>query len=255
MMNFLKTPSFRLDGKRALVTGASRGIGWAAACALAEAGAEVVLVARSEPELQSACEGIRSAGGKVMPWVLDVRDAQAVRQGIAQRGPFHVLVNNAGTNRPQLAVDVDDDDLDSLIDLNLRAAFIVAREVARGLLAANMRGSLINISSQMGHVGSPRRSVYCATKHALEGMTKALACELGPHGVRVNTLCPTFVETDMTRAMFEDSKFLDSVMQKIVLGRLATLDDLMGPILFLASDASAMVTGTALLVDGGWTAA
>lgn len=253
-MALLTMPSWRLDGRRALVTGASRGIGLAAAQVLAQAGAEVVLAARGTDELEAACASLRATGARAAPWVLDVRDSAAVREGMQRLGPFQILVNNAGTNRPKHVTDVDDDDLDTLLDLNLRSAFIMAREFARALIASGQPGSVINVSSQMGHVGSPGRSVYCATKHGVEGMTKALACDLGPHGIRVNTLCPTFVETDMTREMLRDSAFHRFVMDHIVLGRLARLEDLMGPILFLASDASAMVTGTALLVDGGWTA-
>lgn len=253
-MALLTMPSWRLDGRRALVTGASRGIGLAAAQVLAQAGAEVVLAARGADELEAACASLCATGARAAPWVLDVRDSAAVREGMQRLGPFQVLVNNAGTNRPKHVTDVDDDDLDTLLDLNLRSAFIMAREFSRALIALGQPGSVINVSSQMGHVGSPGRSVYCATKHGVEGMTKALACDLGPHGIRVNTLCPTFVETDMTREMLRDSTFHRFVMDHIVLGRLARLEDLMGPILFLASDASAMVTGTALLVDGGWTA-
>jgi NAD(P)-dependent dehydrogenase (short-subunit alcohol dehydrogenase family) len=253
-MALLTMPSWRLDGRRALVTGASRGIGLAAAQVLAQAGAEVVLAARGVDELEAACASLRATGARAAPWVLDVRDSAAVREGMQRLGPFQILVNNAGTNRPKHVTDVDDDDLDTLLDLNLRSAFIMAREFSRALIASGQPGSVINVSSQMGHVGSPGRSVYCATKHGVEGMTKALACDLGPHGIRVNTLCPTFVETDMTREMLRDSAFHRFVMDHIVLGRLARLEDLMGPILFLASDASAMVTGTALLVDGGWTA-
>ncbi len=250
----LRTPSLRLDGRRALVTGASRGIGLAAAHAMAQAGAHVVLAARGQADLQAACHAIQAEGGQAEAWVLDVTDAAAVRQGMAQRGPFQVLVNNVGTNRPKPLVEVSDDDLDTVLALNVRAAFVVAREAARVLTAAALPGSFINVSSQMGHVGSPGRTVYCATKHALEGLTKALACELGPQGIRVNSLCPTFVETDMTRAMLRDPTFRQKVLGHIALGRLASLQDLMGPVLFLASDAAAMVTGSALLVDGGWTA-
>ena len=249
------TPSFSLHGKRALVTGAGRGIGLAAAHALAQAGASVVLAARTREQLDSACSIINADGGLAEAWCVDVTDPLAVREGIERLGPFSILVNNAGTNRPALLVDMRDEDLDAVIDLNVKAAFYVAREVARGLLRAAIPGSLINISSQMGHVGGPRRTVYCATKHAIEGFTKALAWELGPANIRVNSVCPTFIETEMTRKMLEDETFREYVTSRIALGRVARLEDVMGAIVFLASDASAMVTGSALMVDGGWTAA
>ena len=178
----------------------------------------------------------------------------AVAAALAARAPFQILVNNAGTNRPALAVDVSEADYDAVMAINVKGAFFVAREVARRLIGAGLAGSIIQVSSQMGHVGSPRRSVYCASKHAIEGMTKALAWELGPHGIRVNTLCPTFIETAMTRAQLQQPEFRDFVLSKIALGRVGQLADVMGPVVFLASDASAMVTGSALLVDGGWTA-
>ena len=250
-----QTPSFSLRGKRALVTGAGRGIGLAAAHALAQAGASVVLAARTLEQLESACSAIKADGGLAEAWCVDVTDPAAVRAGIERLGPFTVLVNNAGTNRPALLVDTCDEDLDAVLDLNVKAAFHVAREVARGLLGATLPGSLINISSQMGHVGGPRRTVYCATKHALEGLTKALAWELGPANIRVNSICPTFIETAMTRKMFEDAAFREYVTSRIALGRMARLEDVMGAIVFLAGDAAAMVTGSALMVDGGWTAA
>ena len=250
-----KTPDFSLRGRRALITGAGRGIGLAAAHALAQAGAHVVLAARTREQIDAACSAIRSNGGGAEAWCVDVTDPAAVRAGIEQLGPFPILVNNAGTNRPALLIDTHDDDIDAVLDLNVRAAIHVAREVARGLVAASMPGSLINISSQMGHVGGPRRTIYCATKHALEGFTKALAWELGPANIRVNSICPTFVETEMTRKMFEDAAFRDYVTSRIALGRMARLEDIMGAVVFLAGDAAAMVTGSALMVDGGWTAA
>ena len=250
-----RTPSFSLRGKRALVTGAGRGIGLAAAHALAQAGADVVLAARTREQLESACSIINADGGNAQPWCVDVTDPAAVRAGVEQLGPFPILVNNAGTNRPALLVDTRDEDLDAVLDLNVKAAFYVAREVARGLVNAAMPGSLINISSQMGHVGGPKRTVYCATKHALEGFTKALAWELGDANIRVNSICPTFIDTEMTRKMFEDDVFRQYVTSRIALGRMARLEDVMGAIVFLASDAAAMVTGSALMVDGGWTAA
>lgn len=250
-----RTPSFRLDGRRALVSGAGRGIGLAAAVALADAGAHVTLVSRSEAELVQACEAIRATGGQCDHLVLDVTDASAVTSDIAAHGPFHVLVNNAGTNRPKPLVDVTDDDIDAIMDLNVKATFYVTRAVVKGLQAAGEGGSIINVSSQMGLVGSPRRTVYCASKHAMEGMTKALAWEVGRDGIRVNTICPTFIETALTENMFKDEGFRDWVSSRIALGRVGRLEEVMGAIVFLASDASSLVTGSALMLDGGWTAA
>ncbi|WP_218508187.1 SDR family NAD(P)-dependent oxidoreductase [Variovorax sp. dw_308] len=246
---------FRLEGKRALVTGAGRGLGLAAAAALAHAGAEVTLAARSQVELEAGCATIRAGGGKAEFIVLDVTDSSAVGREIRSRPPFHVLVNNAGMNRPKLLVDTQDEDIDAVFALNVKATFYVTREVARSLQAAGQAGSVINVSSQMGHVGSPRRTLYCATKHAVEGMSKALAWELGPAGIRVNTLCPTFIETALTAPMFEDLAFRRFVVDRIALGRLGRIDEVMGPIVFLASDASSLMTGSALMLDGGWTAA
>jgi NAD(P)-dependent dehydrogenase (short-subunit alcohol dehydrogenase family) len=254
-----RTPSFRLDGRRALVAGGGRGLGAAAAAALSEAGATVTLAARSSSELQQQAEAIRAAGGKADTWVLDVCNPAEVARGVAARvavhGPFDILVNSAGTNRPALLAETSDADLDAVLSLNVKAAFYLAREVARGLTAASRPGSIITMSSQMGHVGGPRRTVYCASKHAVEGLTKALAWELGPQGIRVNTVCPTFIETSMTAPMLADPAFQDYVRSRIALGRVGQLEDVMGAVVFLASDASALVTGSALMVDGGWTAA
>lgn len=248
------TPSFRLDGKRALVTGASRGIGLAAAAALAQAGASVVLAARSSGDINAGAAAITAAGGQATALQLDVTDQNAVSAAIAEHGPFHVLVNNAGTNRPALAEDVTEPDFDLVMDLNVKAAFFVARAVCADLRANGLGGSVINIGSQMGHVGGPKRSVYCASKHAMEGFTKVLAWEFGRDGVRVNTLCPTFIETPMTAPMLEDAAFMQLVTDKIALGRVGQVEDLMGAFVFLASDTSKLVTGSALMVDGGWTA-
>ncbi|MEO8857019.1 MAG: SDR family oxidoreductase [Burkholderiaceae bacterium] len=251
----LRTPSFRLYGKHALVTGAGRGIGLAAAHALAQAGAQVTLAARSADEIEAAGAAIVAAGGMAQSATLDVTDSAAVTAFVARHGPFDILVNNAGMNRPSLITDMRDADYDAVMDLNVKATMMVTREVARGLLTASRSGSIITISSQMGHVGGPQRSLYCATKHAVEGMTKALAWELGAHGIRVNTVCPTFIETLMTEKMFADPAFRSYAESRIALGRLGRLEDIMGAVVFLASDAAALVTGSALMVDGGWTAA
>lgn len=250
-----RAPSWRLDGRRALVTGAGRGLGLACAAALAELGAEVWLAARSAGEVQAAAAALRERGDRARALVLDVTDTAAVAEAVAAHGPFQVLVNNAGTNRPKPFADVTPDDLDALYTLNLRAAFFVAREVARGLRTAALPGSIIQMSSQMGHVGAANRSAYCATKHALEGLTKALAVELGPHGIRVNSVGPTFIDTPLTHDWLAAPAFRAEVLGKIALGRVGTVEDVMGAVQFLAGDAAALVTGAALLVDGGWTAA
>ena len=247
-------PNFRLDGRRALVTGASRGIGKATAVALARAGAAVTLVARSEPDLRQVCEDISSIGGRCEYLVLDVTDARAVTEHLSGRAPFQVLVNSAGMNRPKQMVDVPDEDIDAILDLNVKAAYYVTRLVTRGLLAARLPGSIINVSSQMGHVGSPGRTLYCASKHAIEGMSKALAWEVGHANIRVNTICPTFIETDMTARMLEETGFRNWVTGNVALGRLGRVDEIMGAVIFLASDASSLMTGSALMLDGGWTA-
>jgi len=246
--------AFRLNGRRALVTGAGRGIGRAAAAALAAAGAEVTLAARSPSELSTAVGAIREAGGRADALPVDVTDIDGVDRALAARPAYDVLVNNAGMNRPAPFLEVTRSDFDRMVALNLRAAFFLAQAVCRRAVADRRTAVVINVSSQMGKVGGRDRSVYCATKWALEGMTRAMAIDLGPWGIRVNTLCPTFIETPMTATYFEDEGFRREVLGKIKLGRLGTVEDLTGAILFLASDASALMTGASLVVDGGWTA-
>lgn len=248
-----RTPSFRLDGRRALITGGGRGIGLAAAAALAEAGAHVTLTARTSSEIEEAAESIRSDGGSADAIVLDMLDTAAVRSVVETADPFDILINNAGTNRPKTMSETTEDDFDAVLDLNLRAAYFVAQAVTDKMLAAKMPGSVINISSQMGHVGGPLRTVYCSSKWAIEGLTKSLAMELGPHGIRVNSIAPTFIETPLAKEMLKDPAFREAVVSKIKLGRTGQVEDLMGAIVFLASDAAAMITGASLLVDGGWT--
>ncbi|MGE6608212.1 SDR family NAD(P)-dependent oxidoreductase [Halomonas sp. NPDC076908] len=249
-MTLPQTPSLQLTGKRALITGASQGIGLACACALAQAGAEVTLVARSEGTLNEAVGALQAAGFKANGLALDVNDHSALKQALASHS-FDILVNNAGTNRPKPLADVSEDDYATVMDLNVRACYFLTQTIVGQMPNG---GSVINISSQMGHVGAANRSLYCASKSAVEGMTRAMAVELGPRGIRVNSVCPTFIETPMTRPYFEQPGFLESVIAKIPLGRLGQVEDIMGSVVFLASPAAAMVTGSALMVDGGWTA-
>ena len=253
-MNLPRLPTMRLDGKRALVTGAGRGIGLAAAAALAQVGADVTLAARSAAEIEEVARMIRDEGGTATALVLDVTDLAALDAVFSDAEPFDVLVNNAGTNRPAHFLDVRMEDFDEVIRLNLRANFAVAQRVARGMRAAGRGGSIIQMSSQMGHVGGANRTVYCASKHAIEGLTKAMAIDLGPHDIRVNTICPTYIETPLTRPFFQDTNFSNEVIRRIKLGRIGQIEDIMGAVVFLASEASALTTGSALMVDGGWTA-
>ena len=253
-MTLPKTPSFRLDGRRALITGAGRGIGLALAAGLSEAGAAVTLVARSAAEIEAGAEAIRAAGGVAEAAVLDVADLAAVADFFGPRPAFHVLINNAGTNCPKPMYEVSEADYDAVLDLNLKASFFVAQACVKRMLADGTSGSLIHIGSQMGHVGGPNRSLYCASKWGLEGMSKAFALDLAVHNIRSNTIAPTFIETSMTRPFFQDPTFRDLVLANIKLGRVGRVEDLMGAALFLASDAAALMTGTSLIVDGGWTA-
>ncbi len=254
MTGLPKTPSFRLDGKRALVTGAGRGIGLAAAAALAEAGAAVTLVSRTSKEIEEGAAAIRARGQQAEAIALDVTDVMAVRAALEKRPPYEVLVNNAGQTKPSPIVDVSEADFDRVFNVNFRAAYFVAQAVVRGLVTAKRPGSIINMSSQLGHVGAAGRTVYSSTKHAIEGLTKSMAVELGPMGIRVNAISPTYIETPLTKPILESKAFREDVLKKIKLGRVGQVEDLMGAIVYLASDASALVTGTSLLVDGGWTA-
>jgi NAD(P)-dependent dehydrogenase (short-subunit alcohol dehydrogenase family) len=247
------TPSLRLDDRRALVTGGSKGLGFAAGVALASAGADVTLIARTRSEVDEAAAEIGAAGGKATAAVLDITDVEATAEWVAAQPPFNILVNNAGTNRPGPFVETKVTDYDDVFAINVRAAFFISQAVAKRMIETGTKGSIINMSSQMGHIGAARRTVYCATKHAMEGFTRAMAAELGPHGIRVNTICPTFVETPMTKPFFEDKAFSDWVMARIKLGRLGKLEDVMGAVAYLASDAASLMTGSSLMLDAGWT--
>jgi NAD(P)-dependent dehydrogenase (short-subunit alcohol dehydrogenase family) len=240
---------FRLDGRVALVTGAGKGIGRACALALAAAGARVIAVARTAADLDSLCA---EAAGEVNSWCADVTDGAFLSrlEGLER---LDVLVNNVGTNRPQPFLEVDGDTLDRLLDLNVRSAFLVAQAAAR-VMARRGSGSIIHMSSQMGHVGAAKRTVYCMTKHAIEGLSKAMAVELAPLGIRVNAVAPTFIETPMTRPMLADPAFRNDVLSRIPLGRLGSVEDVAAAVVYLAGDGAALVTGDSLRVDGGWTA-
>ena len=253
-MNYPKLPSFRLDGKKALVTGAGRGIGMGASIALAESGANVTLVSRTEKELKDLTDHINSQGYKASYEVLDVNVEDDVSSFIDKSDPFDILINNAGTNRPAKLVDTKIDDFDYVMSLNVRSVINLTKLVVRKMLDSNLKGSIINVSSQMGHVGGPNRTTYCSSKFAIEGFTKSLAVELGPDGIRVNAICPTFIQTPMTEPFLKDEEFKKTTIGMIPIGRLGEVTDLMGPFVFLASDASSLMTGSSILVDGGWTA-
>lgn len=242
--------TLQLNGELALVTGAGRGIGRGCAEALANAGACVIAVARSESEL---AEVAAHDSGRIEALQGDVTSDELMAT-IAALPDLSILVNNAGANRPQPFVDVDDDSLDFVLDLNVRAAFRVAQAAARSMLASETKGSIVHMSSQMGHVGSPNRSVYCMTKHAIEGLTKAMAVELAPKGIRVNSVAPTFIETPLTKPMLDDPEFRDFVFGMIPMGKLGTIDDVVSAVMYLVSPGAGMITGHSLKVDGGWTA-
>lgn len=247
-------PSFDLSGKTALVVGGSRGLGFASAAALAAAGAHVLVAARTASDVERASDEISEHYGSAEPVFLDVTDTENFAQMLASMPSLDILVNSAGTNRPGPFLDVSPGDYDAVMAVNVRSAFFVTQAVAAKMVSARRGGSIINMSSQMGHVGAANRSVYCASKWAMEGMTKAMAIELAPHGIRINTVAPTFIETPMTTPFLADPGFRNEVLSKIKLGRIGQPQDVGGAVVFLASTSSALMTGSAILLDGGWTA-
>ena len=253
-MKLPTTPSFRLDDKTALITGASSGIGLGCAVALAEAGAHVVVSARRIDKLHSVVDAMKAKGLSAEAMVLDVSKVNTIKKSIENKGPFDILVNSAGLGRHSPSMDTSVEDFDEVMNVNLRGAYFVTQAVAKGLIEDKRSGSLINISSQMGHVGGVDRAVYSASKHAVEGFTKAMAIEWGQYQIRVNTICPTFIRTALTQSTFDNPERKRWIENKIKLGRVGEVEDIMGAVVFLASDASAMITGSALMVDGGWTA-
>lgn len=252
-MSLPRTPSFRLDGRVALVTGASSGIGQGCAVALAEAGAHVVCAARGAERLQATVATLTEAGFSAEALVMDQADLGALRTVLEAR-TFDVVVNSAGLARHGPAIETSPEDYDAVMGVNLRSAHFLSAWAAKAMIAAGKPGSIIHISSQMGHVGGIDRAVYCASKHGLEGMVKAMAIEWGRVGIRINTICPTFIRTPLTAQTFDNPERRAWIEDKIKLGRVGEVEDIMGAVLYLASDAAALVTGTSMLIDGGWTA-
>ena len=254
MIDLPEIPSFKLTGKKALVVGASSGIGLASACALASEGASVTLASRRSKNLEKISNEMSLKGWVSNCLEMDILDIESTKTLVRDNGPFDILVNSAGLARHSKMVDTTLEDFDDVMNVNLRGAYFLTQSVAMGLLKANKPGSLINISSQMAHVGGLERAVYCASKFAVEGFTKAMAIELGPSKIRVNTICPTFIKTALTENTFNDPIKKDWVLDKIKLNRLGEVEDVMGAVLYLASDASTLVTGSSMMIDGGWTA-
>ena len=253
-MKLPSTPSFRLDNRRALVAGASSGIGLGCAVALAEAGADVILAARRLEPLEEAVAALKAAGHKAAAMELDITDLNAVKTQLSECEPFDIMVNSAGLARHSPALATEPDDYDSVMNVNVRAAYFLSVAAAHGMKQAGKGGSIINISSQMAHVGGIDRAVYAASKHAVEGMTKSMAIEWGEHEIRVNTICPTFIKTPLTEQTFSNPERVAWIKSKLKLPRIGEVEDIMGAVVFLASDASALITGSSLLIDAGWTA-
>ena len=253
-MNLPKTHSFRLDGKRALVVGGSSGIGLGAVAALAEAGAHVVIAARSADKLTETVTAVNAAGYSAESVTMDISQVDSITDCMKTQRAFDVVVNSAGTANHKPALETTAEDYQGVMDINVRGAYFVSACAARAMVDAGKGGSIIHISSQMGMVGGLDRTVYCASKHALEGMVKAMAIEWGPHNIRINTICPTFIKTPLTKVTFDNPERVKWIKSKIKLDRIGEVEDIMGCVVYLASDASSMVTGTSHLIDGGWTA-
>ena len=254
MIELPKTPSMRLDGKRALVTGASSGIGLACATALAEYGAHVVCAARRSSKLIELVDTLKESGWQAESLILDISDIDKMESVLSQQDCFDIVVNSAGLARHGPALELSTNDFDDVMNVNLKGAYFLSVIAARRMMKFEKGGSIIHISSQMGHVGGIERSIYCASKHAVEGFIKSMAIEWGPKKIRINSICPTFIRTALTEATFKNPERIKWISEKIKLGRTGEVEDIMGAVIYLASDASDLVTGTALMVDGGWTA-
>jgi len=247
-----------LKNKTALVTGAGKGIGKACSIALAEAGANLIIISRTKKDLDKVSKIIRRFKSRCDSYVCDVTNYSQIKQIISKQKRIDILVNNAGSNIPEHFTKVQKKNMEHLVKLNTMATFNIAQLCTIKMLETKNRkkigGSIINMSSQMGHVGGPIRSVYNMTKFGLEGLTKGMAIDLAKNNIRVNSVCPTFVDTPMTKGFFKNRKFKSEVLSKIPLGRIANVSDIATAVAFLASDASSMITGTSILIDGGWTA-
>jgi NAD(P)-dependent dehydrogenase (short-subunit alcohol dehydrogenase family) len=243
-----------LAGRHALVTGASRGIGRAIALALAEQGASLTLVARSPDDLDAVTAEARQLGAEVTPVSADVCQPAAMADAFDAAGTVpDILVTAAGINRPGPITELPLDDVLEVIEINVRGTVIACREFGRHLIGAGRPGAVVTVSSQMGVVGYPGRAAYCASKHAINGLTKALALEWAPHAIRVNAIAPTFIHTPLTAPMFEDEAFRDEVLSRIPLGRIGETADVVGAVRFLLSEEAGLITGHVLAIDGGWT--
>ena len=253
-MDLPQTPSLRLDGKRALVVGASSGIGLGAAVACAEAGAHVVMAARGADKLAATVNAVKAKGFSAESMLMDISSVDSITDCMKSQSAFDVVVNSAGTANHKPALETTAEDYQGVMDTNVRGAYFVSVGAAQGMVAAGKGGSIIHISSQMGLTGGLDRTVYCASKHALEGMVKAMAIEWGPDNIRINTICPTFIKTPLTKVTFDNPERVEWINSRIKLNRIGEIEDIMGCVLYLAGNASSMVTGTSHLIDGGWTA-
>ena len=250
-MSLPRSPSMRLDGKHALVTGASSGIGQACAVALAEAGAHVICAARGSDRLDKTVAQMQAEGWSAEALVMDIANPDAISAALQDRR-LDTVVNSAGLARHAPALETTPEDFDAVMGVNLRGAYFLSVAAAKAM--QDTGGSIIHISSQMGHVGGVDRAVYCASKHGLEGMIKSMAVEWGRKQIRINSICPTFIRTPLTAQTFDNPERAAWIAEKIKLGRIGEVEDIMGAVRYLASDAAALVTGTSLLIDGGWTA-
>jgi NAD(P)-dependent dehydrogenase (short-subunit alcohol dehydrogenase family) len=252
----MKFPDFRLTDRIAIVTGASKGLGYGAALALADAGAHIVVTSRDVARAEPVAAEIRAMGRQALPLALEVRSLDSVdamvQLALAQFGRIDVLVNNAGINIPEPALEVSEEHWDRVLDINLKGLFFCAQRVGR-VMVEQGSGKIINVGSQMGIVGGKLRAAYCSSKGGVVQLTKALAIEWAPHGVNVNGVAPTFLRTPFTAPMFENREFYEEVVGNILFGRLGEVEDVLGAIVFLASSTSDLITGHTLLVDGGWT--